>query len=149
MEFNGCELFVTTFAPCYDKSNPRFAFGEQSSFVLFQPYSSFLLHGVGSDTPHTVWHRPKTVRDRIRVNFKLAGRPYPIPPNPATFPIARSFVYPLDAMSGSVVEWWLLADPAEASVEPEESLSKVANGCAHIYERVFESNSRGGCKRVR
>ena len=108
-EFNQNEFFVTSFAPCYDESSSRYAFGAadgESCFVLLQPYHSFLLHNVGSDTPLTAWDRPRTARDRIRVAFKAKGRPYPIPPNPDAYPVAHNFVYPLDSMDGGIVRWW-------------------------------------------
>ena len=53
-EFNRAEFFVTCFAPCYGPTNSRYAFGvADAAYVLFQPYYSFLVHGVGDDTPHT------------------------------------------------------------------------------------------------
>jgi hypothetical protein len=58
--YGGEEFFVTTFAACYDHTNARYAYGvSDRSFVLFQPYSSFLLHNVGSDTSETNWENPQ------------------------------------------------------------------------------------------
>ena len=53
-EYNGSEFFVTSFAPCYSATSSRFAFGVDSSFVLFQPYHSFLLHNVGRCAAHSL-----------------------------------------------------------------------------------------------
>lgn len=129
--FNGAEFFVTTFAPCYSASSSRFAFGERdSSFVLLQPYHSFLLHNVGSDTPTTYWERPQTVRDRIRANFRNAGRPYPIPADPASYPVAHNFVYPLEGTGGEVVRWW---DAERDAMEPSVGTFPTS-GLEHLYD---------------
>eukprot|EP00741_Cyanophora_paradoxa_P003061 tig00000663_g2972.t1 len=89
------EYFVTSFGPCYPKESPRYAHGASSVFVLLQPYSSFLWQGVGEDTPETAWEEPRTARDRIRVAFRRAGRPYTPPGNPAEQPVAHLIVRPL------------------------------------------------------
>ena len=132
--FNGAEFFVTTFAPCYGAGSSRFAFGERdASFVLLQPYHSFLLHDVGSDTPTTNWERPRTARDRIRVGFRNAGRPYPIPANPTSYPVAHNFVYPLVSMGTEVVRWWEAgSDDADPGAAPAAALG--ASGLDHLYD---------------
>lgn len=132
--FNGAEFFVTTFAPCYGAGSSRFAFGEcDSSFVLLQPYHSFLLHNVGSDTPTTNWERPQTTRDRIRVGFRNAGRPYPIPADPTIYPVAHNFVYPLDSMGGEVVRWWD-AESCDAEAPEPAAGTLPTSGLEHLYD---------------
>jgi hypothetical protein len=95
-EFNNEPIFITTFAPFYPSSSSRYlsrstfnlltfiryAFGidEESSFVLLQPEYSFTWRDIGEDTPHTEWNNPKTMRDKIRCEFKKHGRMYEIPP---------------------------------------------------------------------
>jgi hypothetical protein len=125
-EFGGSDFFVTTFSPCYDVHHPRHTFGVEDTFVLLQPYHSFLLHGIGHDTPHTSWEQPITSRDRIRVRFRDAGRPYPIPPS-TLCPAAFSICYPLDAMRmlESPICWWSEETPDDArrSVETNGAVS--------------------------
>lgn len=139
--FNGAEFFVTTFAPCYGDSSSRFAFGERdSSFVLLQPYHSFLLHNVGSDTPTTNWERPHTARDHIRAGFRNAGRPYPISADPKSYPVAHNFVYPLDSMGGEVVRWWdAVAESCDAEAPEPAAAMFPTSGLEHLYEN---SNGR-------
>ena len=141
--FNGAELFVTTFAPCYGSNSSRYSFGERNSaFVLLQPYHSFLLHDVGSDTPATSWDRPQTVRDRIRVAFRNVGRPYPIPARPESYPAANNFVLPLESMDGDVVRWWEAEGDEEedASVKcseanaPGSAATTRESGLEHLYD---------------
>jgi hypothetical protein len=97
--FAGAEMFVTSFAPCYPASSSRYSFGDPFgfSFVLLQPYTSFVHHDVGDDTPITL-DPPQSVRDRIRVAYKRAGREYTVPQSVAS-PVALEFVPPS-------VEWW-------------------------------------------
>jgi hypothetical protein len=102
--FAGEDLFVTTFAPCYDRSSSRFAFGAAGGFILFQAYHSFVTHCVGSDMAHTNWDNPTSVRDRIRCRFKQHGAEYTIPAD-VNRPIAWQIVQPL-RNSDPVVEWW-------------------------------------------
>eukprot|EP00743_Colponemidia_sp_Colp-15_P011961 GILK01013474.1.p1 GENE.GILK01013474.1~~GILK01013474.1.p1 ORF type:complete len:321 (-),score=30.08 GILK01013474.1:265-1227(-) len=105
--FDKREYFITTFAACYPSQHSRYAFGvRHSCFILFQPYSSFLWHNVGNDTPYTNWSNPQTVRDKIRVKYRSNGRGYPIPENTDSFPVAHAFVRPLYDSHRTVVRWW-------------------------------------------
>ena len=121
----GVPLFVTTFAPCYNKRSSRFMdIGaapctpplSESSFVLLQPEASFARHRLPPDTPVTRWKdgsgsdAPLTDRDRARRAFVAAGRPYRIPPS-AFYPPAEHIVAP-ESYGDPVVRWW---------VEPGES----------------------------
>lgn len=103
-EFNHATFFVTTFAPCYPESHSRFAFGADDSFILLQPELSFAQHDLPEDTPVTNWEQPVTVRDRIRVAFRDAGRGYRIRET-VLYPMAEDIVKPLSD-SGPIVEWW-------------------------------------------
>lgn len=113
-------FFVTCFAPCYPRHSARYMFAEELArekgaaagkefeekcYVLFQPELSFLRHNLSPDTKDTNWLAPKTERDRIRVAFKKAERPYPIPPSVA-YPAAEFIVPPTEPFSGQVVKWW-------------------------------------------
>jgi hypothetical protein len=102
--FAGEDFFVTTFAPCYDPSSSRFAFGAAHGFILFQPYHSFVTHYVGSDSVHTNWDNPTSVRDKIRCRFKQHGAEYVVPSD-INQPTAWQIVQPL-RNSDPVVEWW-------------------------------------------
>jgi hypothetical protein len=107
-------LFITTFAPCYTSSHPRYQFGmhPESCFVLFQPEESFLRHDIPSDRPRseTDWDAPKDIRDRIRVNFKRNGREYLIP-EVTQYPPANFIVAPMCPLRDSPVEFWRSDDP--------------------------------------
>eukprot|EP00931_Biecheleriopsis_adriatica_P036094 TRINITY_DN20803_c0_g1_i1.p1 TRINITY_DN20803_c0_g1~~TRINITY_DN20803_c0_g1_i1.p1 ORF type:complete len:380 (-),score=34.84 TRINITY_DN20803_c0_g1_i1:29-1099(-) len=102
-------LFVTTFAPCYPSSNPRYQFGQvpDSCFVLLQPEESFLRHDLPADKPRsaTNWDSPSDVRDRIRSNFRRHGREYRIPET-TSYPPAEFIVPPLDALRSPPVQFW-------------------------------------------
>jgi FPC/CPF motif-containing protein YcgG len=77
-------LFVTTFAPFYSQSHCRYmhSLSELGNvcYLLLQPEISFYHHKIGSDTPHTNWESPQTIRDQIRLNFRKNQRGYFIPP---------------------------------------------------------------------
>ena len=72
-------FFLTTFAPFYPETNSRFSFGAQHCYILFQPEISFAIHDLPPDTAETNWDRPVTVRDKIRIAFRDAGREYQAP----------------------------------------------------------------------
>lgn len=108
-EFDTVPIFVTTFAPCYPENHSRYAFNAKHGFVLLQPMYSFAIHNIGSDTPHTNWEDPKTVRDKIRVAYKESGRPYHIR-DTLHYPMAHDLVKPLEEGHGQVVEWWISDD---------------------------------------
>lgn len=77
--FDSEPIFVTCFGPCYPEHNARYTFGDrESSYVLIQPMFSFgLNHDIGEDHP---WDDSKTtMRQKIRQNFKNAGRLYFVP----------------------------------------------------------------------
>ncbi|CAE8626704.1 unnamed protein product, partial [Polarella glacialis] len=102
-------IFVTTFAPCYPSSNPRYQFGLQpdSCYILLQPEESFLRHDLPPDKPRsaTNWDSPVDVRDRIRANFRRAGREYRIPET-TSYPPAEFIVAPLDPLLDPPVQFW-------------------------------------------
>ena len=98
-------LFITTFAPCYPSCSSRFSFGADGSYVLLQPNESFARHDIPSDTPHTNWLNPVTVRDKIRVRFRDAGRPYTITHRR---PLVYDIVKPVDG--SDFLAWWKNTD---------------------------------------
>eukprot|EP01063_Lacrimia_lanifica_P006625 TRINITY_DN1413_c0_g1_i2.p1 TRINITY_DN1413_c0_g1~~TRINITY_DN1413_c0_g1_i2.p1 ORF type:complete len:449 (+),score=100.38 TRINITY_DN1413_c0_g1_i2:69-1415(+) len=110
--YGGAGFFVTTFAPCYPPTHSRHTHGCDAAFVLLQPEASFLRHGLPADTPQMEWADPRTVRDRIRVAFRNAGRGYFIPPT-LRYPMAEHIVKPLRDDGSSVLKWWVSA------VEPQ------------------------------
>ncbi|KAL4221693.1 hypothetical protein ACF0H5_019948 [Mactra antiquata] len=103
-EFNKITFFITTFAPFYPEDHPRYSFGADNSYILFQPELSFAFHDLPSDTPHTNWEEPVTVRDKIRVAFKDAGRPYKIPDS-IYHPMSDEILRPIKE-TDSIYEWW-------------------------------------------
>ncbi|XP_064633076.1 uncharacterized protein LOC135491262 [Lineus longissimus] len=106
-QFNRMTFFVTTFGPFYSESHPRYAFGCDQGFILLQPELSFAFKDLPSDTPKTNWDNPLTVRDRIRVAFRDAGRPYKIRPT-IFYPMTEDIVRPLQE-EDPVIEWWVKA----------------------------------------
>ena len=103
-EFLRETMFVTTFGPCFPSTHSRYAFGCTSSFILFQPEYSFAWHNIESDTPHTNWENPTSIRDKIRVEFRKHGRDYEIP-DTIYYPPALHIVRPLRP-TDPPVEWW-------------------------------------------
>ena len=103
-EFNKVTFFVTTFAPFYPENHPRYAHGVNDSYILFQPELSFAFHDLPPDTPTTNWENPKTVRDRIRVAFKEAGRKYTIP-STIYHPMVEEMIRPIKE-TDSLYAWW-------------------------------------------
>ena len=103
-EFNGETIFITTFAPFYKENHPRYSFGSENCYILFQPEISFAQHNLSPDTPNTNWENPKTARDRTRVAYKEAGRPYNIR-DTVIYPNSHDIVTPL-IPGDKVVEWW-------------------------------------------
>jgi len=110
-------LFVTTFAPCYSESNPRYQFGlhPDSCFVLFQPEESFFRHDLPPDKPRsaTNWDKPGDVRDRIRANFRRHGREYRIPET-VSYPPAEFIVAPMCPLQDPPVHFWTAEAPRTA-----------------------------------
>lgn len=104
-EFAGTSIFITTFAPCYGEQHSRHAFGVNGCFILFQPEYSFAAKNLPPDTAVTNWENPQTVRDRIRVAYRDAGREYLIRDSVFYSP-ALDIVRPLDGRSDDVIEWW-------------------------------------------
>ena len=104
--FCGTEMFVTCLAECYPCNHSRYTFGvEGHAYLLFQPYYSFLANKVGNDTPHTNWTHPKTMRDKIRCNFRKHDREYFIPHHPS-FPVALTMVPPI-SLHGDHIKFWV------------------------------------------
>ncbi|XP_013402725.1 uncharacterized protein LOC106168264 [Lingula anatina] len=104
-QFNKITFFVTTFAPCYPDNHSRYAFDSDHAYILLQPEISFAQHDLPSDTPVTNWGNPKTVRDRIRVAFRDAGREYKIR-DTIYFPTVLEIVKPIES-NGPDVKWWI------------------------------------------
>mmetsp|Transcript_17613 Transcript_17613/g.38511 ORF Transcript_17613/g.38511 Transcript_17613/m.38511 type:complete len:378 (-) Transcript_17613:81-1214(-) len=107
MRFAGEDFFVTSFSPAYPSTSSRYAFGSPHAFLLLQPEKSFARHRLPDDTADTNWEAPKTIRDKTRVAYKEAGRPYHIPVT-IEYPPAEHIVKPLndDGRNESVVRWW-------------------------------------------
>jgi hypothetical protein len=93
--FCNVPIFVTTFAPIYSSSHPRYMHNihptNDKCYLLLQPESSFLHHKIGLDNPWTSWDNPITMRDKIRANFKKEGRLYHIPAT-NRYPVSETIV---------------------------------------------------------
>lgn len=103
-EFNKVTFFITSFAPFYPENHPRYGFGVRDCYILLQPELSFAFHDLPPDTPHTNWDQPQTVRDRIRVAFRDAGRSIYIP-NSIYNPMVHEILRPV-CDSDDIYEWW-------------------------------------------
>lgn len=103
-EFSKITFFITTFSPCYPENNSRYTHGENECFILFQPEISFASHDLPEDTIVTNWDNPKTVRDKIRVNFKNNNREYLIR-DTISYPMCHDIIKPLNK-NDEVVKWW-------------------------------------------
>ncbi|KAH9495905.1 hypothetical protein Btru_015391 [Bulinus truncatus] len=104
-KFNKVTFFITSFAPFYPGTNSRFAFGCAHSYILFQPEIAFAIRDLPEDTAETNWSQPVTVRDKIRVAFRDAGREYEVPKKlnePMVHEIVKK-VHPDDEQ----LPWWL------------------------------------------
>lgn len=104
-ELNNIPIFVTTFAPCYPSNHSRYSFGAQNAFILLQPMQSFVRHNIDDDTAFTNWEKPKTVRDKIRVSYKLNNRGYLIR-DTVHYPTVHDIVRGMDSMCNNVLPWW-------------------------------------------
>ncbi|KAJ8319788.1 hypothetical protein KUTeg_001375, partial [Tegillarca granosa] len=103
-EFNKWTFFITTFAPFYPESHSRYAFGCKNCYILMQPEISFALHDLPPDTPETNWDKPVTIRDRIRIAYRNAGRPYCMKDayfNPMSWDVVKPF-----NKEDPILEWW-------------------------------------------
>ncbi|XP_052819851.1 uncharacterized protein LOC128245674 [Mya arenaria] len=103
-EFNKITFFITTFAPFYPENHARYSHGAENCYIFFQPELSFAFKDLPPDTSETNWTEPKTVRDRIRIAFKEAGRRYTVPEDPSS-PMALDMLRPINEGEG-VYEWW-------------------------------------------
>lgn len=105
--FAGEDWFITSFSPAYKEDSSRYSFGSTTSFLLFQPSTSFARHGMVEDTPAsaTNWKHPTTMRDKARVAFKQNGCPYHIP-DTLPYPVAEHIVKPEKDDGTNVVRWW-------------------------------------------
>jgi len=114
--WDGFGIFVTCFAPCYDEHNARYTFGvKDATYVLFQPQYSFSFHSLGEDHP---WDDTKnTARQKIRQNFKNAGRMYYVP-KARFYPNAPMIVPPLK-MEEPLLTWYK-KPPNSSRVHPED-----------------------------
>lgn len=107
-EFNKCTFFITSFAPFYAETHARYAFNTKCGYMLFQPEISFARRDLPPNTAVTNWDQPRTVRDKIRVAYTNAHRPYRILPD-VRYPMAYDVVLPL-ANDEAWYDWWTPRD---------------------------------------
>jgi len=104
--FHSIDFFITTFAPCYPETSSRYTFGSDKAFILLQPEASFFRHKLPTDSPETDWENPRNIREKTRVAFKNAGRPYRIPQT-TSYPMVEHIVKPKCDNGQNVVSWWI------------------------------------------
>ncbi|CAH1802557.1 unnamed protein product [Owenia fusiformis] len=105
-KFYNHTFFITTFGPFYSENHSRYGFESENCFVLLQPELSFAHHDLPPDTPETKWETPETIRDKIRVAYRDAGRGYHIR-DTVVYPMAHDIVKPLTDKD-DVITWWEL-----------------------------------------
>jgi hypothetical protein len=103
-EFCKITFFISTFLPIYQENHSRYTHGINECFILFQPEISFLNKNIPFDTPDTNWADPKTVRDKIRVAFKNAGKKYLIRET-VRYPMAYDIIKPISD-DQQIINWW-------------------------------------------
>lgn len=101
-EFCKRTFFITTFSPCYSQTHSRYSFESSNSYILFQPELSFARRNLEPFTVETNWNNPKTIRDKIRVAYKKAGRKYLVQDHPISYEIIK----PINSEGTNVIEWW-------------------------------------------
>eukprot|EP00056_Hartaetosiga_gracilis_P006567 m.97794 g.97794 ORF g.97794 m.97794 type:complete len:463 (+) comp12504_c0_seq1:270-1658(+) len=146
--FANKDFFVTSFSPCYPSNSSRYQFGvNDASFVFFQPSSSFLLHGLGNDTPKsaTQWQRPMTNRDKTRCAFWKHDREYFIPEVPALTPLVHQIVSPLSPHT-KALSWWkknTRARTMKYTLEEIEKQQLQQSGMAmHLHHASLDSKEK-------
>lgn len=108
-EFLGTRLFVTVFSPLYGRDSPRETYGENSTFIMFQPFQSFL-HNKAIRESEKKETRDVLVKKflhrfaNIRKEFSDAGKPYDCSIMNETFQAPR-FIKPL-RLGDPEIEWW-------------------------------------------
>jgi hypothetical protein len=73
--------------------------------IKFQPEISFAFHNLPNDTPHTNWDEPRTVRDKIRANFRQNNREYLIR-DTIRYPMCHDMIKPL-CKNDEIIKWWI------------------------------------------
>jgi FPC/CPF motif-containing protein YcgG len=97
--FNFQRLFITSFAPCYPATSPRYAYGSSSVWILFQPEFSFSHHQIPA-------HEQKGgIRNKIRKNFEKNGRPFLLPHQGEL--MAHIYVKPIHDLTDPRVDWFM------------------------------------------
>lgn len=98
--FAGERIFVITLAPCYPPTNSRYSFGSPSTFLLFQPQTSFE-HVLNSERA-----RNANISSKIREKYANVGRKYDVESlGEAGSNEAYRFVKPL-IVGQPFVRWW-------------------------------------------
>ena len=117
-EWMGEAFFVTGFAPFYSEKSSRYSFGATSSFLLFQPSSSFAHHSIPLPLSHqnifvdqSIIQLPngkkvKNVRKMIQDIFKSKGRDYSLIHQHCLFIFADHFIVPDHQMNRFFVPWY-------------------------------------------
>ncbi|CAK0879399.1 unnamed protein product [Prorocentrum cordatum] len=138
--FAGATFFVTSFAPCYPASSPRFSFGSESAFVLLQPERSFARHNLCDN--HVEVQSPPSIRDKVRAAFRDAGRPYYLPPTTRYAP-APYIVRPARERDPPF-EWW--QDDADGATKDDADGATTAGSETGSHGQLDEPSSSPFCR---
>jgi len=98
----GERFFMISFASCYPPDSPRFNHGDQATYILLQPVSSFERHAKDGNAITDV------MRSKIRNLFAANGQPYDSNISCLKNELVK-MVAPL-TIGDQLVEWWKCAD---------------------------------------
>ncbi|MFF4008520.1 hypothetical protein [Streptomyces sp. NPDC001717] len=87
--------FLVSFAPCYPETSPRYTYGDQRTYFLLQPASTFVRNAKFIDRQRT----------GIQRAFAAVGKPYDVELANLENDIFKA-VMPMDPV-GDHIAWWL------------------------------------------
>jgi hypothetical protein len=96
-EFEGEAMFISVFGTCYDRSNPRFTFGQSATFLFFQPNHTLRFH------PSLIDGKEPRTRKWVAKLFENSNSSFSN--EYASFEAAR-YIRPIH-INGDIVQWWL------------------------------------------
>lgn len=97
--FNGKIFYIVVLSPVYEKSSSRYAYGSKSTFIFFQPKSSFQRQHLPNET-----EIKQEIKQEIRKNFENLGQKYDLSitlGNYECFKIVKPLQY-----GEEPIRWW-------------------------------------------
>ncbi|QNE75867.1 hypothetical protein F0344_15585 [Streptomyces finlayi] len=94
-------FFLVSFAPCYPETSPRYTYGDQRTYFLLQPVSTFERHAKFIDRQRT----------GIQCAFAAVGKPYDARLANLENDMFKA-VMPIDSL-GDHISWWVPEDSTQ------------------------------------